>query len=111
VKRITVDEALKHPFLQSLHNPDDEPVANFTFTFDFEHEELGRERIQELIWEEMRTYHPEISHTYPSSTRRKSKHLKELDIIAEAKGGEMNVSPGEKGASKGNLKRSISDEK
>ena len=53
-QRISIDAALEHPFLASLHNPEDEPVANFTFTFDFEHEELTRERIQELIWDEMR---------------------------------------------------------
>jgi hypothetical protein len=54
-----------------LHNPDDEPVANFNFTFDFEHEELGRERIQELTWEEIRTYHPEINPSYPSSALKR----------------------------------------
>jgi mitogen-activated protein kinase 1/3 len=26
-KRITVEEALRHPFLASLHYPDDEPVS------------------------------------------------------------------------------------
>ena len=75
-QRFTIEKALEHPFLQSLHNPDDEPVANFTFSFDFEHEELTRERIQELIWEEMRTYHPDISEQYPSSSasaRRKGR--------------------------------------
>jgi len=26
-KRITIDEALKHPYLKALHCPDDEPLA------------------------------------------------------------------------------------
>jgi mitogen-activated protein kinase 1/3 len=25
-KRITIDEALKHPYLKELHYPDDEPI-------------------------------------------------------------------------------------
>jgi serine/threonine protein kinase len=39
-------QALQHPFLESLHSPDDEPVAPATFSFEFEHEELSRERVQ-----------------------------------------------------------------
>jgi serine/threonine protein kinase len=57
-KRMSIEKALAHPFLSSLHNPEDEPTANFTFSFEFENEELTRERIQELIWEETRKYHP-----------------------------------------------------
>lgn len=34
--RITVDEALKHPFLAKLHDETDEPVFNGTFDFSFE---------------------------------------------------------------------------
>jgi serine/threonine protein kinase len=72
-KRITIEKALEHPFLASLHNPQDEPVADFTFSFDFENEELPRERVQELIWEEMRTYHPEIAAAYPSVSQKRGR--------------------------------------
>lgn len=37
----------------------DEPVANFEFCFSFEEEEPSKHRLQELMWEEMRRYHPE----------------------------------------------------
>lgn len=37
----------------------DEPVANFEFCFAFEAEEPSKHRLQELMWEEMRRYHPE----------------------------------------------------
>jgi mitogen-activated protein kinase 1/3 len=67
--RITIENALQHPFLSSLHNPEDEPVADFTFSFDFEHEDLKKERIQELMWEEIRTYHKEIPEKYPSNIK------------------------------------------
>lgn len=69
--RISIEKALDHPFLSSLHNADDEPSADFTFSFDFENEDLPRERVQELIWQELRTYHPQISLTPPPFTVRK----------------------------------------
>jgi serine/threonine protein kinase len=64
--RITIDEALKHPFMSSLHNPEDEPITNFTFQFPFENETLSKERVQELIWEEIHELHPDIPLSYPS---------------------------------------------
>lgn len=78
-KRVTIEEALAHPFLESLHNVDDEPTHEKIFTFAFEHEDLSKERIQALIWEEMRDYHADLPEHYPgaagSSARgsRKSK--------------------------------------
>jgi len=66
-RRITVEDALAHPFLATLHNPDDEPVANFTFSFDFEHEDLPKDRVQTLIWEEIRSYHDDIPQLNPSA--------------------------------------------
>lgn len=66
-RRVSVEEALEHPFLASLHNPDDEPVANFTFSFDFENEDLPKERVQALIWDEIKGYHPEVPDLNPSA--------------------------------------------
>lgn len=95
--RLSIERALQHPFLQSLHNPEDEPVANFTFTFDFEHEELSRERIQELIWQETRDYHPEIPAAFPtSSAKRKAASSREMDLSRpEHKGGSGRVDASE----------------
>lgn len=50
-KRISVEKALEHPYLESLHNVEDEPIADSTFSFDFEKEELTKIRLQELIFE------------------------------------------------------------
>ena len=36
--RITVDQALFHPFLNKYHDPDDEPICVPTFNFGFEKE-------------------------------------------------------------------------
>jgi serine/threonine protein kinase len=35
-KRISVDEALAHPYMASLHSPDDEPSCPTLFDFSFE---------------------------------------------------------------------------
>lgn len=83
-ERISVDDALDHPFLQSLHNLEDEPRATFTFSFDFENEELNKERIQTLIWEELRSYHPDAPELFPSSARSGSSR-KAGKLAAEAK--------------------------
>jgi serine/threonine protein kinase len=66
-KRITIEGALEHPFMASLHNEDDEPCSDSQFHFEFETEELSRERVQELIWAELRKLHPSIPERYPSN--------------------------------------------
>lgn len=89
-KRITVEQALQHPFLESLHSPDDEPVAGGAFSFEFENSELSRERVQALIWEEIREYHSDLPESYPTSTprRRAAQASGGADAKADAKGGE-----------------------
>ena len=59
-KRITVEEALKHPYLAALHDPTDEPSCSSKFNFDFENEELTRERLEVLITDEVARFRPEI---------------------------------------------------
>ncbi|RMZ85255.1 hypothetical protein DV738_g157, partial [Chaetothyriales sp. CBS 135597] len=57
VKRITVDEALKHPYLEPYHDPDDEPTADPIpeefFDFDRNKEQLSKEELKALIWHEI----------------------------------------------------------
>lgn len=36
IRRITAEQALQHPFLESMHDPDDEPVFTGTLDFSFE---------------------------------------------------------------------------
>jgi len=57
-KRISVIEALEHPFLRSLHSPEHEYVAHAPFDFSFEDEKLHRVRLQELIWQEVGDFRP-----------------------------------------------------
>ncbi|KAH7862982.1 hypothetical protein Vadar_011788 [Vaccinium darrowii] len=51
-KRITVEEALNHPFLSSLHEINEEPTCASAFDFGFEQLSLSEEDIKELIWME-----------------------------------------------------------
>jgi serine/threonine protein kinase len=57
-KRISVGDAISHPFLSQLHSPEDEPVSEGPFDFTFEKEKLHRLRLQELIWQEVGHFRP-----------------------------------------------------
>ncbi|PRP79086.1 extracellular signal-regulated protein kinase [Planoprotostelium fungivorum] len=46
-KRCTVEQALEHPYLATLHDPEEEPVSNSVFNFDFENYDLNKENFQE----------------------------------------------------------------
>ena len=58
-KRISVEEALAHPYLAELHFPDDEPTTEpvSSFDFDFEIYDLKGPDYKELLYEEIMLYH------------------------------------------------------
>ncbi|KAL5711380.1 mitogen-activated protein kinase [Ranunculus cassubicifolius] len=58
-KRITVDEALNHPYVVSLHEINEEPICQSPFNFDFEQSSLSEEDIKDLIWKESLIFYPE----------------------------------------------------
>ncbi|KAK6467694.1 mitogen-activated protein kinase 1 [Huso huso] len=47
IKRITVEEALAHPYLEQYYDPTDEPVAEEPFTFNMELDDLPKEKLKE----------------------------------------------------------------
>ncbi|POY74837.1 hypothetical protein BMF94_2110 [Rhodotorula taiwanensis] len=58
LKRITVEEALEHPYMANYHDPTDEPVApplepGF---FDFDLEKPDREGLRKLLFEEVMAF-------------------------------------------------------
>lgn len=81
-KRLTVDEALEHPYLSAYHDPEDEPVVTplspSYFDFDREYcpparpflnpqlhfpvhkEELTKDQLKELLYEEVLSFVPAI---------------------------------------------------
>lgn len=72
-KRITLDEALKHPFLQELHCPEDEPIAKSVSKMEFEFEKynLTLQQLKDLIYEEILLYHyPEFKKDYLSKINK-----------------------------------------
>ncbi|XP_061995668.1 mitogen-activated protein kinase homolog MMK2 [Rosa rugosa] len=58
-RRITVDEALCHPYLAPLHDINEEPVCPSPFSFDFEQPSFSEENIKELIWRESVKFNPD----------------------------------------------------
>jgi mitogen-activated protein kinase 1/3 len=61
--RITVAQALRHPYLATLHVPDDEPEAGFSFDCAYETAQpLTRQALQEYVFEEVRELR-----TYPGT--------------------------------------------
>jgi len=56
-KRITVEEALKHPYLEPYHDPEDEPTAEPIpeqfFDFDKNKDTLTKEQLKLLIYQEI----------------------------------------------------------
>ena len=58
-KRITVEEALAHPYLAALHYPDDEPSSRpvSLFDFDYERQLLTMKDLKDLMYEEILLYH------------------------------------------------------
>src|SRR5438045_1828814 len=57
VKRITVEDALKHPYLEPYHDPEDEPTAapipEEFFDFDKNKDNLTKEQLKQLIYNEI----------------------------------------------------------
>lgn len=56
-KRVTVAEALEHPYMASLHDPKYEPVTSEPLDFDFEDDEPDLERMREQVYNEMLRFH------------------------------------------------------
>jgi len=66
-KRITVEEALRHPYLADLYCPEDEPVREFVSAGEFEYEkhDLQLNVVKDLLYEEILLYHfPEFRDEY-----------------------------------------------
>ncbi|XP_039266663.1 mitogen-activated protein kinase 1-like [Styela clava] len=51
-KRISVEDALGHPYLEQYYDPEDEPEAEKPFTFAEELDDLPKEKLKEMIFKE-----------------------------------------------------------
>ncbi|CAE5957073.1 unnamed protein product [Arabidopsis arenosa] len=59
-KRISVTEALQHPYMAPLYDPNANPPAQVPIDLDVD-EDLREEMIREMMWNEMLHYHPQAS--------------------------------------------------
>jgi serine/threonine protein kinase len=92
-RRITVEEALKHPYLAALHFPDDEPTRDNVpkNEFEFEKYSLSLEQLKDLIYEEICLYHyPEFAAEYDKKVKNGENPIK--DVLTN----ENALKPGEK---------------
>ncbi|GBG25385.1 Mitogen-activated protein kinase 6 [Hondaea fermentalgiana] len=78
-KRITVKDALAHPYMASLANPSDEPDCPSVFEFEHESvEDFSKPMLQELIWKEMVHFHPSAQEALDL---RKSQGILAIDAL------------------------------
>eukprot|EP00656_Telonema_subtile_P015566 TRINITY_DN1817_c0_g1_i3.p1 TRINITY_DN1817_c0_g1~~TRINITY_DN1817_c0_g1_i3.p1 ORF type:complete len:425 (-),score=135.18 TRINITY_DN1817_c0_g1_i3:176-1450(-) len=59
-KRITVSEALAHPYLATYHDPENEPVSSRVFEADFEGYEMDKATLCKLLGAEVLHFHPHL---------------------------------------------------
>ena len=58
-RRITVEQALEHPFLESMHDPEDEPIFEGQMDFGFETDaSLDLDAVKRLILKELAHFNP-----------------------------------------------------
>ncbi len=55
-RRLTAEQALQHPYLQQLHDPEDEPVCPKVFDFGFENRASSHELLlmEAGLWQRKR---------------------------------------------------------
>lgn len=60
-KRITIEQALEHPYLAKYHDAADEPNGEPVSAYDFDYElfSLKTHEYKELLFEEIKLYHSE----------------------------------------------------
>ena len=56
-----MEEALAHPYLEQYYDPEDEPVAKEPFKFEMELDDLPKETLKQLIFEETGNFRPRNS--------------------------------------------------
>ncbi|KNC54411.1 CMGC/MAPK protein kinase [Thecamonas trahens ATCC 50062] len=60
-KRLTVEEALAHPYMADIHDPSDEPVADEPFNFAWEQSALTHASVRHMLTLEAVSYHPDAA--------------------------------------------------
>ena len=58
MERMTAEDALTHPYFAEYHDPEDEPVADNAFSFEYELDDLPHDRLRDLILEQITDFVP-----------------------------------------------------
>ena len=57
---MTVEQALKHPYLDAYHDPTDEPTCPSIppefFDFDLQKDHISRDELKALLWDEVMSF-------------------------------------------------------
>ncbi|XP_075920587.1 mitogen-activated protein kinase 1-like [Petromyzon marinus] len=67
-QRISVEKALEHPYLQQYYDPTDEPVAEAPFKFAMELDDLPKEQLKQMIYDETQRFQPHTHHHTTTTT-------------------------------------------
>jgi serine/threonine protein kinase len=71
-RRISVEEALAHPYLAKLHNPRSEAKCRRPFRFEFEAEATNKPALRQFMWREIQQCRPRLrGHTFATESRSK----------------------------------------
>lgn len=54
--RISVEDALAHPYFVHYYDPADEPIASEPFNYEMEVDDLPKERLKEMVYEEAQDF-------------------------------------------------------
>jgi serine/threonine protein kinase len=76
IKRISVDEALEHPFFTNVRNPKCETEADSKFDFSYEKVATTKYDLQEMMFDEICHFRPEAAFINPLKK-------KNMDLISE----------------------------
>ncbi|CAJ0580824.1 unnamed protein product, partial [Mesorhabditis spiculigera] len=60
-KRIDIEQALAHPYLEQYYDPNDEPICEEPFTYEMELDDLPKEDLKRLIFEETEMHHARMA--------------------------------------------------
>lgn len=79
-KRITVSQALKHPYLATYHDPDNEPVSSKVFQADFEGFEMDKATLSKLLGQEVLHFHPHLQQEADAAAGPHAKRQRVVDV-------------------------------
>jgi len=76
--RISVDEALNHPYLEQYHEAESELDCKNKFDFEFEKNEMTEKVLKDLMWEEIMKFRPNSKQRWEDGQKKRSKKKKNV---------------------------------